>query len=136
VLQADPQQASFTSNQSEPTAPQPSTDRNSRVFVIPIPKDGATDPKGGFFVLPDVGQVTAIAASPTENLLAVGTKSGTVSLWLLTPSLDLREKKEAYEVFDFEDHRGSPVRDLAFDQKGLTLFSTDDQGRQYAWLSE
>lgn len=105
----------------------------SQIFLVPLDQTNLqANDDSSFIKLPTLEAVTAIAASSTENLLAIGTQSGTISLWLMAPSLD---KKEAFEIYDFDDHRGSPIRSLAFGADGNTLISADSRGRQYAWLS-
>jgi serine/threonine protein kinase/WD40 repeat protein len=105
----------------------------SQIFLVPLDQTNLqANDDSSFIKLPPLEAVTAIAASSTENLLAIGTQSGTISLWLMAPSLD---KKEAFEIYDFDDHRGSPIRSLAFGADGNTLISADSRGRQYAWLS-
>lgn len=134
------------------------TSTGSRLRLVDFRSVGDDRPAQVYEVREDLGRIAKLAASPTENLLAIGTQSGTVSLWLIAPSLEatmdlgddmtnggedgittrpVRSPVEisAYEVHDFEDHRGSEITTLRFSADGETLLSGDRNGYQHLWLS-
>ena len=75
--------------------------------------------------------LTALATSPTDSVLVVGDRSGTVSVWYSAASLD----GKLHQLFTLEGHRGAKIESLTFTPDGTTLISTDDQLRVFAWLS-
>jgi len=107
--------------------------QSTRIFVIALAENATSQDHPNAVELPNIGDVTVVATSPSENLIAVGTRSGTVSIWLLAPTLD---NTESYEIFGIEDHRGSPIVSLVFDKQSNTLVTTDESGRQFAFTSK
>ena len=101
--------------------------------MVPVegPSQDASSP--GYVIIDEAGGVTAVSASPTENVVAVGYRSGTVSVWLAAPSLT---SDSTFEVFDFEAHRGSAISQLKFGPDGKTLITSDAIGVQFGWVSE
>lgn len=75
--------------------------------------------------------VTRIAGSAENNLLAIADSDGAVSVWFVAPSVDER----AFELLAIDRHRGQSVTQLSFSADGGSLISGDAGGRQYIWLS-
>lgn len=85
-------------------------------------------------------KISAVACSPADNTIAVGTVSGSVSTWFASPVVD----KQPRELFSIDAHRGSVVNDVTFSNDGYTLFTADapestsfsiSRGRAFGWLS-
>lgn len=84
--------------------------------------------------------VSAVACSPTDNTIVVGTTSGGVSTWFASPAVDEKPR----ELFSIDAHRGSILSDIRFSKDGFSLFTADSpakatfsisRGRAYGWLS-
>jgi serine/threonine protein kinase len=85
-------------------------------------------------------KVSAVACSPTDNTIAIGTTTGNLSTWFASPVVD----KQPRELFSIDAHRGSIVNSVSFSKDGYSLFTADapesttfaiSRGRAFGWLS-
>ncbi|MEM6688649.1 MAG: hypothetical protein AAF664_04425, partial [Planctomycetota bacterium] len=105
----------------------------SRLSFVPVDSDADSSAESQPLTeIEGQGQITAVAASPTENLLVIGYSTGGVGVWTAAPSLS----SDAYEVYDFEEHAGSSIKNLGFDSNGDVMVSVDEAGRAYSWISK
>jgi WD40 repeat protein len=65
-----------------------------------------------------------------ESVVAIGDRTGTLSVEYIAPSFETRAR-----IFDLEGHLGGSIRTLKFTRDGRTLMSSDAQRRLYGWLS-
>jgi serine/threonine protein kinase/WD40 repeat protein len=107
---------------------------------VPVPTGEVAVAESKFETMNLDSPITAVACSPLDNTIAVGTSNGNISTWFASPTVDPRPR----ELFSIDAHRGSVVNDLNFSKDGYTLFSADapeniarlnNRGRGYGWLT-
>ncbi|MEQ1826798.1 MAG: protein kinase [Pirellula sp.] len=72
-----------------------------------------------------------LAVSPVDSVLATGDTTGTIRLWLASPTYD-----KLGELYDLESERDAPIKRIAFLDDGDTLVTSDEKSRLYGWLSK
>jgi serine/threonine protein kinase/WD40 repeat protein len=78
-----------------------------------------------------------IAFSPTESVLATGDSTGTIRLWFASPEYSSPEKGKGLveELLDLKSESDSAIVRIAFSHDGDTLVTSDEKGRNRAWMS-
>jgi WD40 repeat protein len=84
-----------------------------------------------FEVLKMESPITAIACSPRDATLVVGTRDGNMTTWFASPTVDVRPR----ELFSIDRHRGSAITELRFTADGRALYSADSGSTQQANVS-
>lgn len=102
-------------------------ERGSEIRLVSETGEGNTGPE----VLLPSANVTQMAGSAENNLLAIADADGAVSVWFFAPSVD----QQAFELLTIDRHRGQSITQLAFSADGQSLISGDAGGRQFVWLA-
>ena len=106
-------------------------EKEDRLQVLPL-FEAAKDQKEFAPMSLPVPQGSRFAVSPTESIVAMGSPSGTLAIWFLTPSWST----PASPIFNLEGHRGAVITAMQFSNDGKTLVTADSSSRLYGWLSE
>jgi WD40 repeat protein len=87
--------------------------------------------KGNFLPIVSKVSITSFAASPFENVLAVGDEKGTLGIWFISPRFDQSPR----ELFTLPGHRGSKVSQVSFSSDGFRILSSDTGQKSLQWRS-